>query len=262
MTEKLKPKFAVIKTDGTNCEEETMEALRMAGGEADLIHMTQLRSGEYRLTDYQGLVASGGFANGDDVAAGKILAVELQTCLSDQIQELIEVKKGVALGICNGFQAFVKMGLLPFREYGEASVTLTNNDMGHFRCDWADLRVERSASPLLAALPEYVTYQVAHGEGKFYTSPRVLENIEGENLVAFRYIDKLGNPTQEFDANPNGSLNAIAGITDPSGRILGLMPHPERFVRVTQHPNWRRQNITEPQGLPLFKGMVDYARQS
>src|SRR5579884_2723875 len=262
MNEKLKPSVCVIKTDGTNCDQETMYAFELAGASSKLVHMNELIKGDTKLCDYQILAYSGGFSHGDDIASGKVLAVDIMSNLGDQMYEFKEQKKGLILGVCNGFQVLVRTGLLPFGKLGEMSATLTHNDVGHFRCDWTQLKVEKSANPMLAALPEIVTYQVAHGEGKCYTNERVLENIEGEGLVAFRYVDRLGNPTQEYDANPNGSLNAIAGLTDPSGRILGLMPHPERFVKVTQYPNWRREPNIEPQGLPLFKGMVDYARQS
>lgn len=145
---------------------------------------------------------------------------------------------------------------------GEIQTTLSNNDSGHFECRWVNLKVEdNNACAFLDGMNGIVSYQVAHGEGKFFARQPELERVEAEKLVVLRYCDKLGNPTQDYPSNPNGSLNAIAGITDPTGRILGLMPHPERFIRPTQHPNWRRMSSLEPQGLPIFEMVVNYASQ-
>lgn len=255
------PKVCVLKTDGINCDEETLQAFLLAGGSPTLVHVNQLREGSENLGKYQILVLPGGFSYGDDVASGKILALELISYLKDQISRFVE-KKGLILGICNGFQVLVRTGLLPFGTIGKMQATLTNNDSGHFECRWINLKVEdNNACVFLKGVRGSVSYQVAHGEGKFFTDPKILARIEQEKLVVFRYSDEMGNPTQTYPLNPNGSLKAIAGICDPSGRILGLMPHPERFIRKTQYPNWRRMPDLEPQGLPLFKKMVAYAAQ-
>lgn len=258
----ISPKVLVLKTDGINCDEETMHAFDKAGGNPKIVHVNELRTGAENLSRYQILSIPGGFSYGDDVRSGKILALELTSFLADQINEFTQRKKGLILGVCNGFQVLVRTGLLPFGAMGEMQATLTDNNSGHFDCRWINLKVEDSACVFLGDMKgKKVSYQVAHGEGKFFAPPPVIQKIEDERLVVFRYVDSSGKPTQEYPANPNGSLNAIAGICDPSGRILGLMPHPERFVRKTQHPNWRRMPNLEPQGLPIFEKMVNYARE-
>jgi len=256
------PQVCVLKTDGINCDKETVNAFAIAGGRPRTVHVNELRAGQENLRNYQILAIPGGFSYGDDVASGKILALELNSYLGDQINEFAQRRKGLVLGVCNGFQVLVRTGLLPFGSMGEMEVTLTNNDSGHFECRWINLKVEgNNDCAFLGEMNGVVSYQVAHGEGKLFTSSEKLEEIENNNLVVFRYCDALGNPTQEYPLNPNGSLNAIAGITDPTGRILGLMPHPERFVRKMQHPNWRRLPGLEPQGLQIFQKMVNYASQ-
>mgnify|MGYP001588523909 CR=1 FL=1 len=157
----------------------------------------------------------------------------------------------------------IRTGLLPFGELGKIQSALDVNDVGHFECRWVNLKVEENPCVFLEGMGgEIVNFQVAHREGKFTAETQVLRRIEDQKLVVFRYCDVMGNPTQEYPQNPNGSLNAIAGICDPSGRILGLMPHPERFIRKTQHPNWRRMPDLEPQGLQIFEKMVKYASQT
>ncbi len=257
----IEPKVCVLKTDGINCDEEAVNAFAIAGARPKILHVNELRSKEDSLANYQILALPGGFSYGDDVASGKILALELNSYLADQINEFNQRQKGLVLGVCNGFQVLVRTGLLPFGTMGGMQATLGHNDSGHFECRWVNLKVEDSSCVFLEGMPKNVQYQVAHGEGKFLAKPNELKRIEEENLVVFRYCDALANLTMGYPLNPNGALNAIAGITDPSGRILGLMPHPERFVRKTQHPNWRRMPDLEPQGLPIFQKMVEYASQ-
>lgn len=256
------PKVCVLKTDGINCDAETFHAFEKAGGRPTMVHVNELRKKEDSLRNYRILALPGGFSYGDDVASGKILAIELASYLADQLTDFTDGQKGLVLGVCNGFQVLVRTGLLPFGTMGEMQTTLSYNDSGHFECRWINLATQQNSQCVFAdGMDKIVSVQVAHGEGKFSAKPETLQRIENENLVVFRYSDQLGNPTQVYPFNPNGSPNAIAGITDPSGRILGLMPHPERFVRSTQHPNWRRMPDLEPQGLPLFQKMVHYASQ-
>jgi phosphoribosylformylglycinamidine synthase subunit PurQ / glutaminase len=256
------PKIAVLKTDGINCDEETVNAFKIAGGNPDLVHVNQLRWKEIKLNDYQTFVIPGGFSYGDDVRSGKVLAVELSSYLADQINEFVQQKKGLVLGVCNGFQVLVRTGLLPFGTMGEMKTTLTDNDSGHFECRSINLKIqENNKCVFMEGANSKVTYPVAHGEGKFFTDSLNLKEIEENNQVVFRYVDSSGNPTQNYPENPNGSMNAIAGITDSSGRILGLMPHPERAVYVTQYPNWRRMGNFTPEGRQIFERMVNYAKQ-
>jgi len=259
----LRPKVLVLKTDGINCDEELAFAFNLAGGNAELVHINDLRSKKKKLSDYRILAIPGGFAYGDDVVSGKILAVELSAFLTKELKKFIKRKNTLVIGICNGFQVLVRTGLLPFGSLGKMDATLTNNESGHFECRWINLNTNKNnRCVFLNSSNGILSFQVAHGEGKFFANPKVLNKIEKEGLVVFRYSDEKGNPTQKYPENPNGSLNAIAGVTDPSGRILGLMPHPERFVRKEQHPNWRRMPNLKPQGLPIFENMIECAKQA
>lgn len=285
MTMKAKPKVLVLKADGTNCDEETAFAFNLAGGDSKIVHVNELRAREEDLRNYQILAIPGGFSYGDDIISGKILAVELTSFFSEELSKFIERKNTIIIGICNGFQVLVRTGLLPFRKIGTMDATLTNNDSGKFECRWVNLRIEKNSRCAFLNNENYtsdggrlilsevegeamtpprwtrngiVSYQVAHGEGKFFAGSETIKTIEKSNLVVFRYVDEKGKPTQKYPDNPNGALNAIAGICDPTGRILGLMPHPERFVRRDQHPNWRRMSEFEPQGFPVFQRIVQY----
>lgn len=260
---KIAPNICVLKTDGINCDEEIADAYAAAGGRPTIVHVNELRSKQDSLKKYQILALPGGFSYGDDVTSGKILALELQCYLGDQINDFVQRQKGLVLGVCNGFQVLVRTGLLPFGKLGKMQATLTNNDSGHFECRWINVKVEKEhVCVFLKDLAGTLSFQVAHGEGKLYAPTAALHQLEAHKQVVFRYCNSDGQPTQEYPLNPNGSVNAIAGITDPSGRILGIMPHPERFVRVSQHPNWRRLPNLQPHGLPIFEKMVTYARLS
>ena len=275
-----KPKVLVLKTEGTNCDEELNFAFKLAGGDPKTVHVNDLRNKKENLKSYNILAIPGGFSYGDDIVSGKILAVELISFFSEELKKFIERKDTLIIGICNGFQVLIRTGLLPFRTLGEMKATLTNNDAGHFECRWVNLKIEPSSNCVFlnsfdtsdggrlnegeAMTPPrwIVSYQVAHGEGKFFAPTNIIEKVEKENLVAFRYVDQKGDPTQKYPQNPNGSLSAIAGITDPTGRILGLMPHPERFIFREQHPNWRRSKINNAQGLPIFENMIKFVKNS
>lgn len=259
-----KPKVLLLKADGTNRDEEMAYAFKIAGADAKTVHVNQLRSGEEKLSNYQILALPGGFAYGDDIASGKILAVELTSFFAEEMKKFIERSDSVILGVCNGFQVLVRTGLLPFRKIGKMDITLTNNDSGHFECRWINLKVEKgSICKFIDGLAgQKVAYPVAHGEGKFFANAETLKEIEKRKLVVFRYVDNKGNSTQNYPQNPNGALNAIGGICDTTGRILGLMPHPECFVRIEQHPNWRRGQVDQPQGLPLFENIIKFVKEA
>ena len=256
MKTKIKPNVCILRTDGTNCDQETAYAFSLAGGQPHLVHINELRKGTKNLRDYQILAIPGGFSYGDDIASGKVLANELISFLGDQLREFVASGKPI-IGICNGFQVLVRTGLLPFGKLGEMQVTLDHNDSGHFHCKWYKMRFEKSLCIWTAGLYVYdventcdVEYQVAHGEGKFFAEEEVISRMESLNLVALRYSTAI----------PNGSVNRIAGVCDPTGKIFGLMPHPERFVERRQHPNWRTR-IGPPQGLPIFRNGVAYAAE-
>ncbi len=258
-----RPKALILKADGINRDEDLRFAFELAGADAKLVHINDLRLKYEKLSDYQILGIPGGFAYGDDIVAGKVLAVEIIAYLGDEIRKFISRPSTAVIGICNGFQVLVRTGLVPFGHLGEMDATLINNDSGHFECRWIKLKAEKnSKSKFLQGMEnETIWYPVAHGEGKFVATPKVLNQIEKDNLVAFRYVDDNGKPTQKYPDNPNGAMNAIVGISDETGRILGLMPHPECFVRIEQHPNWRRGEVKSPQGLPLFENIVKFVQQ-
>lgn len=257
----VKPKVCILRADGINCDEELFYAFEKYGGAPQYVQVNQLRSKSKKLKNYQILAIPGGFAYGDDVVSGKILATELVSFLKDQIKEFVQ-RKHLVIGICNGFQVLVRTGLLPFNHLGKMDATLTQNASGHFECRFVKIKIEDSpASFLKPYFGEIIDIAVNHGEGRFYALPKDLSKIEKEKLVFCRYVSGDGKPTQHYPENPNGAINAIAGITDPTGRILGLMPHPEKIIEITQHPNWRRGNVQALGGF-IFEGMVKFAKRS
>lgn len=256
----MKPRVCILRTDGTNCDEELFYAFEKYKAQPEYVHVNEFRNKSKKLSQFQILALPGGFAYGDDVASGKILAVELVSFFKDDLQNFIN-KKGLIIGICNGFQALIRTGLLPFAKLGEMDVTLAQNKSGHFECRWVKIKTEKSPCQFI---PEARIAEIAvnHGEGRIFASPKVIKRIENENLVIARYIDEKGNATMLYPQNPNGSENAIAGICDPTGRIIGIMPHPEKFVEKTQHPNWRRGNLQNSMSGFFIEGMVNFAKRS
>ncbi len=250
----------VLQSDGTNCDNELSYAFKKFGGNPQFVHINELRDESKSLKDFQILALPGGFSYGDDIASGKILAVELISFLKKEIEKFRD-KGGIIIGICNGFQTLVRTGLLPFGNLGKMDATLATNDSGHFECRWIKLKLEKSKCAFLKRNTNVGWFAVNHGEGKFFSSPKVIKKVEDKNLVAFRYVDDYGNSTQEYPQNPNGSLNAIAGVTDPTGRIFGMMPHPEKFVDITQYPNWRREKISKPDGAFIFEEMIKFVKE-
>jgi phosphoribosylformylglycinamidine synthase len=256
---------AVLRAAGSNCDGETAHAFEMCGARSELIHINEFLRQEKSLTDFQILVIPGGFTYGDDVSAGKILANELKYLLTEEMQKFTTAGK-LILGICNGFQMLVKSGLLPEIRLpdGEMEVTLTFNDSGKFEDRWVHLKVNQ-ASPCIFTrqMPPVVYYPVAHAEGKFIPKNNaVLERLQAKGQLVFQYCDAAGAPVQ-YPGNPNGSVAGIAGICDPSGRILGLMPHPERFTTATQHPHWTRlADHPDAQGNYIFQNAVNYALEN
>jgi len=238
----MKPRFCVLRTDGTNCDRETAFAVELAGGHPELIHVNAFRDRSRSLRDFQGLVIPGGFSYGDDVASGKILAVELSSFFRDSLEQFVEQGKPV-LGICNGFQVLVQTGLLPWGQFGRQSVALAENASGRFQCEWVDLDVGPSACVFTCGMPERISLQIAHGEGRV-----VWHEGSQTGLVPVRYASDV-----------NGSDGRIAGICNSHGNVFGLMPHPERFVLPQHHPNWRRGTLGEPHGLSIFRNGVVYA---
>ncbi len=261
------PKALVLRAAGTNCDRETAYALRQAGFEADRLHVNRIMESPALLAEYQFLVIPGGFSYGDDVAAGKILANQMLHRLADPLNEFVSAGK-LVLGICNGFQVLIKSGLLPAGRVDPAGAhrdaTLGWNDCGMFVDRWIHLRCDSGKCVFLPA-GEVIALPIAHGEGKFMAADEsVLQRLRDDDQVALRYTDADGKtpPEDSGDAiNPNGSVDNIAGICDPTGRVLGLMPHPERFIEVTHHPQWTRRDIARPDGRIFFENAFAYLNQ-
>jgi len=248
----------VLRTAGTNCDSETQFAWEQAGAQAERVHINRFIEDPKALAKYQILTIPGGFSYGDDIAAGKIFANQLVHHLADVIQGFLAAER-LVLGICNGFQVLVKCGLLPGSPDGRPTLTqtatLTHNDGGLFVDRWIRLRTDTDRCAFLKK-GEALDLPVAHGEGKFLLSESLtVEELEAAGQVALRYI-----PDGRSEAyNPNGSVSDIAGLSDPTGRILGLMPHPERHVLPWHHPQWtRRPPVEAGDGLALFKRGVAY----
>jgi len=253
----------VLRAAGINCDLETEHALELAGADAQRIHINRLIESPAILDDFQIMVIPGGFSYGDDVAAGKILANQLIHHLADSVRKFIDDGK-LVLGICNGFQVLVKAGILPGGELAgaEKAVTITYNDSGKFEDRWVYL--EPMTDNCVFIEPGRRIYlPIAHGEGKVVTADEdALEQLKSQDSVALKYVDQDGNEGP-FPVNPNGSTESIAGLTDPTGRVLGLMPHPERFVRSTQHPRFTRIKAdVDADGMTIFNNAVKYIREN
>ncbi len=261
-----KPKVCILRTAGTNCDKETAFAFSEAGALTELVHINRLFQPQNRLHDYQILAIPGGFSYGDDIAAGKILANELRYKLKDDMRKFIRDGK-LIIGICNGFQVLVKSGLLPGNDDLTQETSLIINDSGKFEDRWVYLKSPQSTvhSPQCIwtrNLPEIIYLPVAHGEGKFITKDKsVLERLKKNGQVVFQYCNEEAK-LADYPYNPNGSIDNIAGICDETGRILGLMPHPERHIEVSQHPRWTgSRNKKEGDGIEILKNGVEYARK-
>ncbi len=258
----MKPKVLILRTAGTNCDYETEHAFQLAGAETALIHINHLIAGKTRLTDYQIMAIPGGFSYGDDIAAGILLANEMKHKLADSLTEFVETGK-LIIGICNGFQVLVRSGLLPrLDSQMTQQATLTMNTSAKFECRWVHLQTQASPCVFTQDLKPRVYLPVAHAEGRFTAPQGVVDQIESNRQVVFRYISPSGS-APEYPGNPNGSDRDIAGICDSTGRIFGMMPHPERFLTRFNHPRWTREEVPdEGDGLALFRNAVNYATRN
>jgi phosphoribosylformylglycinamidine synthase len=265
-----KVRALVLTGNGTNCEREMAEACRLGGADvADVVHIYKLLGGDIQLADYDFLNLPGGFLDGDDLGSARANATRLRYAATLQGESLYEqicrfIADGkLILGICNGFQLLVKLGLIP--DLGGAhdqETTLTFNDSGRFEDRWVELQVNEKSPCVFTRGIGSLYLPVRHGEGKFVVRDKtVLEQLQSRQLVAVRYADTDGRPTMEYPENPNGSIDAIAGICDMSGRVFGMMPHAEAFLHRTNHPRWTAEQLPdEGQGVALFRNAVDYLR--
>ncbi len=258
----------VITGFGLNCEAETAHAFKLAGAEAEQVHLNDLIAGRRRLDEFHILAFIGGFSFGDHIASGRVLANRLKHKLREPLLKFIDDGK-LVIGICNGFQTLVKLGLLPGfdGDYLTQTVSLVDNDCGTFQDRWVTLRMRPESPCVFTRGIERLEVPVRHGEGKFVClDDAVRGRLWRERLVACQYIDPAaGEPTDEFPHNPNGSVDAIAGVCDPTGRVFGLMPHPEAYLFPFNHPQWMRRRLEgelpeHGAGLQVFRNAVEFVR--
>ncbi len=252
-----------------NCEAESAYAWELAGAAPDKIHLNDLLDDPGRLHRYQVLMFIGGFSYGDHMTSGHVFALKIKHHLRADIERFISDGK-LVMGVCNGFQVMTKMGLLPGldEEYFEPKVALMQNDCGTFQNFWVELAFEKESPCVFTRGIEKMPLPIRHGEGKVFCKPEILRTLEEKGCAACRYIDpETAKPTSEFPANPNGSQNAIAGLCDPTGRVFGLMPHPEAYLFPENHPGWDMQSAdgTLPSnglGLRLFENAVNFLSEA
>ena len=263
----IKPNVLVLTGYGINCDEETQFAFEKAGANAERVHINDIIDGHKKLKEYQILAFPGGFSYGDDTGAGNALANRIRNHLWNDVRDFIE-NDCLSIGICNGFQFMANLDLLPTidKKYGDRQVALVQNDIPRYLDRWVDLEFIGN-SPWIQELNR-LSFPIAHGEGKFYCDYKTLREINKKGLVAVKYMKGNICKEQGLEANPNGSLEDIAGITDESGKLLGIMPHPERAIEFTQFPNWtllkekyKREGKPLPNeegGLQIFRNGVNY----
>ncbi|MEO0476751.1 MAG: phosphoribosylformylglycinamidine synthase subunit PurQ [Planctomycetota bacterium] len=251
----MTPKTLIIRSAGTNCDAELSYAFEQAGASTQTIHIAQLIQEPEEIASFDLIGFPGGFSYGDDIAAGRILANRLKHRLLEPLQDAAQ--RGVPMiGICNGFQVLVKLGLLPFPADAKQVCTLADNNSGRFTCKWGPVAADQASVCIWTQGLGDFELPIAHGEGRFTGPAELIDQLKVSGQVALRYTP---------EANPNGSDDDIAGICDPTGVIFGLMPHPERYVTATQHPQWTRQGDgfleqTMP-GLKFFQNAVSHVRE-
>src|SRR5262245_60035895 len=251
------PRALILRAPGANCDAEAEFAFTQAGAVAERLHVNRLREQPGLLKQFQVLVVPGGFTYGDDVAAGKILANQLAHFLGDALHRFRDAGK-LILGICNGFQVLLKAGLIVPPDEDGPVATLAHNAGGRFEDRWVYLKAAPGRCPFLTGY-DRLHVPIAHGEGNFLCrAPWILRGLEQAGQVVLRYVDADGRPGP-YPVNPNGSQGDVAGICDVTGRVLGLMPHPERHVLPTHHPRWTRLGLArEGEGLPLLRNAVGF----
>ncbi len=261
-----RPRILILTGYGLNCEAESHYAWELAGALPERVHLNDLLAQPTCLNEYDGLMLIGGFSYGDHMTSGHVFATRLRHRLKEPLQQFIDDGK-LVLGVCNGFQIMVKLGLLPGLDgdYFHQRAALMPNDIGHFQNIWVEVRFEALSPCVFTRGLDRLALPIRHGEGRFYVAQqRTLQRLECAGGVVCRYIDPAtGKPTQVFPHNPNGSTHAIAGVCDPTGRVFGLMPHPEAFLYAENHPHWDRTRRLAGgsgggDGLRIFENAVAY----
>ena len=273
------PVRALIPTGyGLNCDYETDYALKMAGAESCRVHINELIQGESDLSgleQYHMMVVGGGFSWGDDHGAGVLLASKMKFNLGEKVAQFLE-QGNLVIGICNGFQTLVNWGLLPGfgGNYQERRVAITYNDTGNFIDTWVRLKINPESPCVFTRGVSSIELPVRHGEGKFYAEGKDMDRLFESNQVVLQYADEAGSAARgKWPMNPNGSLDDVAGICDPTGRVFGLMPHPEAFNHWTNHPDWTRRKESllregknpetrEGAGIQIFRNAVNHIREA
>ncbi len=256
------PKVLILRAPGINCERETAHAFELAGGAAEFVHVKKLVQQPDLLEAFQIFAVPGGFAYGDDISAGRVLGNELRYGLGDRLDRFVD-RGGLALGICNGFQVLSRLGVLP-RTTGEdlvQEISLNKNLSNHYECRWVTLTTPKSRCVFL---DEGLTlrFPAAHAEGLLQAKDEAAATkLMDEGFVAFQYVDAAGEVTETYPENPNGTRHGLAGLTDHTGRVLGLMPHPDRAYLPFHMPDWRQNGLAEHgDGMAIFEAMVKTAR--
>ena len=268
----MNPKAIVITGYGINCEEETAFAFKAAGAEVKIVHINDLIQKQNLLDEFQIMAVPGGFSYGDDTGSGNAMANKIRNNFEEKILEFAQKDK-LIIGLCNGFQILTNLGLVPAtdKKYGERQAVLMHNNQARYECRWIHLKMT-SQKCIWTRDINLIHLPIAHGEGNFYAEPEIMEKMKAKDQIAFKYVTPSDEPANgKFPYNPNGAMEDIAGICDESGRILGMMPHPERFNSFVNEEGWEKEKEKllregkdlprEGAGLKLFKNAVSYFNQ-
>ncbi len=265
-----KPRTLVLTGYGINCDDETRYAFEKAGSVAEIVHINDLIEDPSRLDNTEIFMFPGGFSYGDDTGSGKALANRIKNNLSEELQRFVE-RDTLMLGICNGFQVMTNIGVIPAfdQPFGKIEVALEHNASSRYQCRWVDLKIEKDSPSVFTRGLESMHIPVAHGEGNFVADEKTLSRLEENSMVTMRYVKPDGSAAKgDFPFNPNGAMNDIAAVCDKSGRIMGMMPHPERGMFFSQRDDWTalkeeysragKDIPVESDGIRIFNNAVEY----
>lgn len=265
----IRPKILVITGYGINSEEETAKCFNWAGGEAKIVHVNDIVDGSHKLNNYQIIAFPGGFSYGDDTGSGNALANKIRNNLKEDLLTYLKEDK-LVIGICNGMQIMANLGLVPATDlkYGERQAALMRNLHVSLECRWIHIKNVSQKCVWTKGI-ETMHLPISHGEGNFYVEPAILEKMKANDQIVFKFVNEDGSPANnKFPANPNGAMEDITGVCDPTGKVFALMPHPERFNSWTNEDGWelkKEQLIregkpfpTEGDGLKILRNGINY----